>query len=121
MAVRRWQNSRRIYVRPRTGPQSAYHSVAGGGYAAGSQCPYNLGSCAIGLTDGQTDRRTDRAIPRAGGGVKTRLFLVILSAGTIFCKLLCHLKFKLELDGKPVGEYLSQGTHTHGRTDNTIT
>jgi len=82
MAVRRWQKSRRIYVRPRTGPQSAYHSVAGDGYAAGSQCAYNLGSCAMGLTDGQTDRRMDRAIPIAGGGVKTRLFLVILSAGT---------------------------------------
>jgi len=34
--------------------------VAGGGLAAGSQRAYSLGSCAMGQTDG----RTDRAIPK---------------------------------------------------------
>ena len=36
--------------------------VAGGGYAAGSQGAYSLGSCAVGQTDGRRDRRIDRAI-----------------------------------------------------------
>jgi len=30
--------------------------VAGGGYAAGSQRAYSLSNCAMGQTDGQTDR-----------------------------------------------------------------
>jgi len=41
------QKSRRIYVRPRTGPQSAH-----------LRCPvYSLGSCAVGQSDGRTDGR----------------------------------------------------------------
>jgi len=51
---RRWQfHSRRIFVRPRTGPQSAH------GLAAGSQRAYNLRQlCASGIcTMGQTDGR----------------------------------------------------------------
>jgi len=55
MAVRRWQKSRRIYVRPRTGPQSAVRTslVVGDGYATGSQRAYSLGNCAMGQTDGR--------------------------------------------------------------------
>jgi len=51
----RIQKSRRIYVRPRTGSQRAY----------------SLGSCAMGQTDGRTDRQRDgsrysKMPPRAG-------------------------------------------------------
>ena len=38
--------------------------VAGGGKTAGSQRAYSLGSCVMGHTNGRTDRRTDRAIPK---------------------------------------------------------
>ena len=78
MAVRRWhivsppirppwiQKSRRIYVRPRTGPQSAHlwwwPAVAK--LQASSVPIAQAGSCAMGQTDGQADRRTDRAIPK---------------------------------------------------------
>jgi len=40
------QKPRRIYVRPRTRPH-----ISGGRPAAGSQCAYSLGSCAMGQTD----------------------------------------------------------------------
>ena len=38
--------------------------MAGGGKAAGSQRAFSLGSCAMGQTGGQRDRRTDRVIPK---------------------------------------------------------
>ena len=38
--------------------------VAGGGSAAGSQRANSLGRCAMGQTDGRTDKRTGRAIPK---------------------------------------------------------
>jgi len=47
------QKSRRIYVRPRTGPQSAHLWWLA--VATGSQRAYTLGSCAMGQTDGRTD------------------------------------------------------------------
>jgi len=49
-APRRWQfDSRRIYVRPRTGPQSTH--------LWWPAVPIAQGSCAVGQTDGQTDGR----------------------------------------------------------------
>jgi len=73
MAVRLWQKSRRIYVRPRTGPQSAHlwWLVV----AIANRAAARLGSYAMGQTDGRiavslnaplrrghnkrTDRQTD--------------------------------------------------------------
>jgi len=57
MAVRRWQKSRRIYVRPRTGPQSAHlwWPAVAKLQAASVPIPRQLRH--------GTDRRTDRAIP----------------------------------------------------------
>ena len=51
MAVRRWQKSRRIYVRPRTGPLSAHlwwPAVA------------KLQAASVPIAKAGTDRRTDR-------------------------------------------------------------
>ena len=54
---RRWQfDSRRIYVRPRTGPQSAHLW-----WPASCRQPACLNP-RLGQTDRQTDRRTDRGI-----------------------------------------------------------
>ena len=52
-------------LRP-TADGSAVHTLlmASSGYAAGSQRAYSLGSCAMGQTDGRTDRRMDRNIPK---------------------------------------------------------
>ena len=46
---------------------SAVHTslVAGGGYAAGSQRAYSLGSCTMGQTDGRTDRASPKCPARA--------------------------------------------------------
>ena len=49
-AVRRWYKSRRIYVRPRTGPQSAHLWCPAVRYDG--QRAYSPGSCAMGQTDG---------------------------------------------------------------------
>jgi len=52
---RRWQFDPKIAadLRP-SADGSAVHTslVAGGGYSAGSQCAYGLGSYAVGQTDG---------------------------------------------------------------------
>ena len=52
-------DSRRIYVRPQMGPQSAH------GYSAGSQRAYSLGQLRH-WTDRQTERRYRLVPPKAG-------------------------------------------------------
>ena len=66
MPPHRWQfDSRRIYVRPRTGPQSAH------GQAAGMQRAYSLGQLRHG-TDRQTDGRIAVSLNAPyGGGIVT--------------------------------------------------
>ena len=56
MAVRRWQKSRRIYIRPRTGPQSAHVWRR---WWLNCRQPVKPRQLRHG-----TDRRTDRAIPK---------------------------------------------------------
>jgi len=59
------QKSRRIYVRPRTGPQSAHlwWPAVAKLQAATVQC-VGSGSYAMGQIDGRRDRWTDRDIPK---------------------------------------------------------
>ena len=69
-AVRRWQKSLRIYVRPRTGPQSAHlwwPAVAK--LQAASVLITYIGSCAMGQTDGS---RYSTMLPRAAGIIMPR-------------------------------------------------
>jgi len=60
MAVRRWQKSLAFA----DGSAVRTSLVAGGGLAAGSQRVYSPDSCAMGQTDG----RTDRIIPKCPHG-----------------------------------------------------
>jgi len=57
--VRRRLKSRRICVRPRTGPQSAHLRWPAVAKLQVGQRAYSLGSCAMG-----TGRRTDRVVPK---------------------------------------------------------
>ena len=67
MAVRRWHKSRRIYVRPRTGPQSAHLWWPAVAELQAASVP---GSCAM----GQTDERTSVSFnaPTVGWGTIIR-------------------------------------------------
>ena len=86
MPPRRWQfDSRRIYVRPRTGPQSAH------GYAAGSQRAYSLGQLRMPRAAAPWNRRTERIAvslnARYDGEIMRRGVQEIVLEMTAACKI----------------------------------
>ena len=72
IAVRRWQESRRIYVRPRTAPQPAHLWWPAMAKLQAASVPIAKAAARHG-----TDRRTDRAIPKCPPPLRRGAYKVV--------------------------------------------